>query len=91
MRAESTRGDIQLCQRRRAKRAAGDRDGCSTYLTWVVQDQGLENNPDRVAGKPASQALGRDSSVLAVLNMGWRAQPRGTRHHRVSANPNPVF
>ena len=33
--AESTRGDIQLCQRRRAKHTQGC-GRCSPYLAWVV-------------------------------------------------------
>ena len=69
---------IHLCQRRRAKRA-GDRDGCPTYLAWVVQDQGLKiptERPESRPVKPSPSPPGCDSSVIAVLNMGRRAEPR---------------
>ena len=79
------------CASGAGRSVAGDRDGCPTHLARVVQDQGLEipsERPESRPVKPSPSPPGRDSSVIAVLNMGRRAEPRGTWHHRVSANPN---
>ena len=93
---ESTRGDIQLCQRRWAKRCRGSRR--VPHLPCVGSARSGTQNPDRVAGKPASQALGRDSSVLArltkrpdhglLLSCREHVRNHGHRHSLAVCRPN---
>ena len=85
------------CASGAGRSVAGDRDGCSTYLAWVVQDQhqGLKiptERPESRPVKPSPSPPGRDSSVSGVLNAWAGAQiQRGTWHHRVRAAPENRF
>ena len=40
------------CASGAGRSVAGDRDGCPTYLAWVVQDQGLEIPTERPESRP---------------------------------------
>ena len=68
---ESTRGDIQLCQRRRAKHAQGCGRG-SPYLAWVVfYPTGGSDLPERPGSRSAVRQL------RMVMLSGWRASQGG--------------
>ena len=70
MRAESTRGDIRLCQQRRAKHAQGC-GRCSPYLAWVVlYPTGGSDLPERPDSRSVIRQLRSDAaeSVDGVLS-----------------------
>ena len=81
MRAESTRGDIRLCQRRRAKHARGCGRG-SPYLAWVVlYPTGGSDLPERSGSRSVVRQLRRG------MLSGWRAHSRGTSGEGKTRNP----
>ena len=81
MQAESTRGDIRLCQRRRAKHAQGC-GRCSPYLAWVVlYPTGGSDLPDAGAtGKPVSRQTaphGNAKRMARTLKGEWGTSGEG--------------